>query len=71
MYSRFLSLWMEHFPLGKRLLIVDGDNLALRPWEEATRVEKFLELPRYNTCQTDGSATQIFSTQEVFLHCKL
>ncbi len=49
MYSRTLPLWMEHFPLGKRLLIVDGDNLILRPWEEVARVERFLKLPRYGT----------------------
>ncbi len=38
--------WLEHFPLGKKLHIVDGDNFVQRPWEEMVKLQDFLGLPR-------------------------
>lgn len=45
MYSDHLPRYLAYFPLGEKLHIIDGDNFALKPWEEVGLVEKFLSLP--------------------------
>ncbi len=41
-----MAQWLAHFPLHRKLHVVDGDNFVLRPWEEAERLQDFLRLPR-------------------------
>ncbi len=39
MYSEHLVEWLRHFQLGRDLHIVDGDNLAVRPWKEMEKIQ--------------------------------
>ncbi len=39
LYARHLPRWLDRFPLGDRLHVVDGDNLVKRPWEELEKVQ--------------------------------
>ncbi|GFS09598.1 sulfotransferase [Elysia marginata] len=43
LYSRHLERWLAFFNLSQ-ILVVDGDNIRYRPWEEMAKVEKFLGL---------------------------
>ena len=45
---------MDAFSLGEELLIVDGDKLKQRPWEEVERVQDFLGIPQVVTSQVCG-----------------
>ena len=44
MYSKYLKAWQRLFP-PEQLLVLDGDNLLVRPWEELEKAERFLGLP--------------------------
>ncbi len=46
LYSEYVTEWLKYFPLGKKLHIVDGDNLVAKPWEELDRVQDFLKVPK-------------------------
>ncbi len=39
MYSRHLPGWLRHFEINSTLLVVNGDNLRMRPWKELSRVQ--------------------------------
>ncbi len=41
-YSRSMPNWLEHFTLGKDLLVLDGDAFVRTPWEELEKVRRFL-----------------------------
>lgn len=43
LYSRHLERWLAFFNMSQ-ILVVDGDNIRNRPWEEMAKVEKFLGL---------------------------
>ncbi|RUS88766.1 hypothetical protein EGW08_003483 [Elysia chlorotica] len=43
LYSRHLERWLAFFNMSQ-ILILDGDNIRYRPWEEMAKVEKFLGL---------------------------
>ncbi|UYV71751.1 HS3ST3A1 [Cordylochernes scorpioides] len=48
LYARYLSAWLEHFPL-ERLLFVSGERLVADPAGEMGRVQDFLDLKRIVT----------------------
>ncbi len=41
-----MSRWLSYFPLDKKLLILDGDNFKVNPWEELEQAQDFLGLRR-------------------------
>ncbi|XP_012938840.1 heparan sulfate glucosamine 3-O-sulfotransferase 1 [Aplysia californica] len=43
LYVRHLDRWLVHFQMSQ-ILVVDGENIKVRPWEEMSRVESFLGL---------------------------
>ncbi len=46
LYSKYVAEWLKYFPLGEKLLVVDGENLSAKPWEELEKVQDFLGVPR-------------------------
>ncbi|XP_059139896.1 heparan sulfate glucosamine 3-O-sulfotransferase 1-like [Physella acuta] len=43
LYSCHLERWLTYFRLSQ-ILVVDGENLKVKPWEETQKVETFLHL---------------------------
>ncbi|KAK6989797.1 heparan sulfate glucosamine 3-O-sulfotransferase 5 [Biomphalaria glabrata] len=44
LYSRHLDRWLTYFNKSQ-ILILNGENLKVKPWEEMLKVERFLQLP--------------------------
>ena len=40
---RHLDRWLDYFQMSQ-ILVVDGENIKVKPWEEMERVETFLGL---------------------------
>ncbi|CAG5121616.1 unnamed protein product [Candidula unifasciata] len=43
LYCRHLEKWLNHFQLSQ-MLVIDGENIKVRPWEEMYKLEEFLGL---------------------------
>ena len=52
MYSTHLKEWLKYFRLGETFLVVDGNNLVKKPWEEFKKIQDFLNVPRKITKRT-------------------
>ena len=42
LYSNHIDQWLDTF--GSQLLIINGDNLNKKPWEEIQKLQEFLGL---------------------------
>ncbi len=40
-YSKLIPEWLDHFKVNSTLLFIDGENLALKPWEELERAQVY------------------------------
>ena len=61
-YGRHLKNWLRYFPL-KQILIVDGGNFIVNPFEELQRIEEYLELQSY------FQKSQFFYSEEKGFYC--
>lgn len=61
-YGKHLKVWLKYFPL-EQILIVDGENFILNPFEELQRVERYLQLKPY------FQKSQFYFSEEKGFYC--
>ena len=61
-YGRHFKNWLKYFPL-EQILVVDGGNFIMNPFEELQRVEQYLELSSY------FQKSQFFYSEQKGFYC--